>query len=966
MLLELATNLFSTALWELGLKPLYRATTGTLSGKRTRTVQQSLRAAAQTLAGAGQDTPPEIWADFLASDELHVLVLDLFLVSLTQGDESTAEIRAAITVAWKGFAVARGISPDSVGIEPLGAEIAQSVDAIVQAAVEGKLFGTRTDAIERRSDVVRERKAVVAQLIASAPATAKAYDAFEVTLRAEVAARYSQIEPPNLLGRERIEIERLFVTPQLRRTPGRSLKFDKFVNTMDRSVVLGNPGAGKSTLVAKTCVDLALNYGRIRTEGRPLTPWCIELRRLAADSRALESSLTDYFTYWAKASYQLAAPDGAFDWLLCRGRLFVVFDGLDELVDPHKRKDVRNAVESFCRRYTTTPVLVTSRFVGYNQAPLDPIIFDAFQLENFDARRVESYSRKWFDIRLREESEPVRETNTSQFLRDSAPTGKLRENPLMLALLASLYKGPGSIPRNLPDVYDSCASLLFSTWDQLRGIEVLLPFAEHVRPALRELAWWLFTNPTLAGGVTRPQAVTKTAEYLEMRRFGNHDKARASAEQFIDFCRGRAWVFTDQGTTAAGEDLFNFTHRTFLEFFAAEHLAFRKQTAEELVTELTPKIVKEQWDVVALIALQIKARNYPDGADDIVGALVQALRPFTGEELASGIAFLLRLLRGIVPSPPMTRGVGQQVMLYAARGLSHHTSAGAFSHSDKRAVFEAIASVGEEVRTEFMAGVITAERKMMRESRPKASQLGAELACFAGEMRELQTKHFWSLVSRKAIRLCSDDLAEAARRHENVALALWPDVITTGRLVGAHGANAAFRHIKRSLVADSPAPARQLLKETLDDEVGKRRQALRKISELGQALGGYEWPWRLGVSPSEVASCTSDLYAVIRSQRASACLAIEDTRTALLALSLCTFEGFWCLQSGGVRELEKFEVFLRNLNLTQHQFFADVSTVLASRRDGRRPDVRVVGKLELSEAWMARVATWSSPAVAFV
>ena len=539
----------------------------------------------------------------------------------------------------------------------------------------------------------------------------------------------------------------------------------------------------------------------------------------------------------------------------------------------------------------------------------------------------------------------------------------------MLALLASLYKGPGSIPRNLPDVYDSCASLLFSTWDQLRGIEVLLPFAEHVRPALRELAWWLFTTPALAGGVTRPQAVTKTAEYLEKRRFGNRDKARASAEHFIDFCRGRAWVFTDQGTTAIGEDLFGFTHRTFLEFFAAEHLAFRKQTAEELVSELMPKIVEEQWDVVALIALQIKARNYPDGADDIVAALLKALRPFRGEGLTAGIAFVLRLLRGIVPSPPTTRSVGQQVMLYAARRLNRHTVVGALAHSQKSAVFEAIASVGDEVRTEFVVGVIAAERKLMHESRPKPSQLGAELACYSGEIRGIRAKHFWSLVNRKAMRLCSDDLADAARRHETVALALWPDLVATKDLVEAHGPDAAFRHIQRSLVADSPAPVRQLLKEVTNDDVDGRRLAWRRMSDLGYALGAFEWPWRCGVPPSEVASCMDDLQALMRSRRASACVATEATRAVILALCLCTFESLWCLQTGGDRELERFEVFLRNLKVTRNQFFGDIATVLASGRDGRRPDLRVVDRLELSAEWAARVGTWSvkdSPAMRFV
>ena len=115
------------------------------------------------------------------------------------------------------------------------------------------------------------------------------------------------------------------------------------------------------------------------------------------------------------------------------------------------------------------------------------------------------------------------------FLRDSEVAVELRSNPLMLSLLVSLHRGPGSIPNNLPDVYDRCAVLLFETWDQQRNIDALLPFAEHVRPALRDLAWWVFTTPQLAAGVTHRLAVEHTAHYLAQRRFGDRDRARAAS-----------------------------------------------------------------------------------------------------------------------------------------------------------------------------------------------------------------------------------------------------------------------------------------------------------------------------------------------------------------------------------------------------------------------------------------------------
>ena len=43
-----------------------------------------------------------------------------------------------------------------------------------------------------------------------------------------------------------------------------------------------------------------------------------------------------------------------------------------------------------------------------------------------------------------------------------------------------------------------------------------------------------------------------------------------AAREFVEFCRGRMWVFTDAGTTVSGQRLYGFTHRTFLEYFAAK------------------------------------------------------------------------------------------------------------------------------------------------------------------------------------------------------------------------------------------------------------------------------------------------------------------------------------------------------------------------------------------------------------
>lgn len=95
---------------------------------------------------------------------------------------------------------------------------------------------------------------------------------------------------------------------------------------------------------------------------------------------------------------------------------------------------------------------------------------------------------------------------------------------------------------------------------------------------MRHLAWWLFTRDDAQSAVTEREMIAATTEFLHGRGFEAQDDARAAAEEFVEFCRGRMWVFSDAGTTASGERLYAFTHRTFLEYFAAAQVAYDSDT----------------------------------------------------------------------------------------------------------------------------------------------------------------------------------------------------------------------------------------------------------------------------------------------------------------------------------------------------------------------------------------------------
>jgi hypothetical protein len=446
----------------------------------------------------------------------------------------------------------------------------------------------------------------------------KAILTFEENYRQQVGERHKYIIPPDFDKAQKLPINRLYVCPNFIPTPTKqtnqpeSLKITVFLASIYRVVLLGNPGGGKSTFTQKFAHVLATCYSERPFAGRQVTPILVILRDYGAKKKQLNCSIVQYIETQANSDYQTPPPPKAFDYLLLTGRVVVIFDGLDELLDTRYRQEISSDIELFCNLYPSVPVLVTSREVGYDQAPLDPEKFEVFRLAPFDENQVKEYVTTWFKVNEEPEEKAEAFLNESQFVSD------LRSNPLMLALMCNLYRREGYIPRNRPEVYEKCAEMLFEKWDKNRDIPVEFRFEDNIRPAIAYLAYWLYADEGLQGGVTERQLIAKLSDYLLEHRFDDRDQAERAAREFIQFCRGRAWVFTGIGTTADGEELYQFTHRTFLEYFTALYLFRTQETAKELAEFLLPKIAKKEWDVVAQLAFQIKSKNSEGAGDNFI------------------------------------------------------------------------------------------------------------------------------------------------------------------------------------------------------------------------------------------------------------------------------------------------------------------------------------------------------------
>lgn len=486
---------------------------------------------------------------------------------------------------------------------------------------------------------------------------------FERKYCQQVSSRHKYIIPPYLDTAKKLPLSKIYVLPRFKTNPKKNeeaevLNMVDFLSSIYRVVILGNPGGGKSTFALKLCYELATHRNQPLFSGRKqVTPILVILREYGAEKKVRNCSILQFIEAKSNANYQIQPPPNAFEYLLLNGRAVVIFDGLDELLDTSYRQEITSDVESFCNLYPSVPVLVTFREVGYEHAPLDDKKFPIFRLALFNNDQVEEYVKKWFGAVYKDLPLEQREQQGKTFLKESKIVPDLCSNPLMLALMCNIYRGENYIPRNRPDVYEKCANMLFERWDKSRGIHVTLPFDWHIRPMMEYLAYWIYMDEKLRGGVTEEALTTKATEYLSEWLFDDYNKAERAAQEFVNFCTGRAWVFSDAGTKKEGEKLYQFAHTTFLEYFTASHLVRMYRTPEALIDLLQPRIAKQEWDVMAQLAFQLQNKKIAGAGDELLTALIDRAHVTKIGEAWNILSFAARCLEFIIPRPKVTREI---------------------------------------------------------------------------------------------------------------------------------------------------------------------------------------------------------------------------------------------------------------------------------------------------------------------
>ncbi|MDG4879201.1 hypothetical protein P9273_29410 [Mesorhizobium sp. WSM4935] len=578
----------------------------------------------------------------------------------------------------------------------LFAACVERVDAVEDAALLEIIRAQHHELLEKVNQV---RSSLQMQGKAGPLSYSEIRDArVKVARSIDAANRYTTVE--TLQGTKKLRLRNLAIHGRL--TPlspaeiasakigysDQSIGYITFRRQFDRAVILGDPGGGKSTLTQMLCNDLASlivledsNPGRKEYDPQELkVPLRIVLRSFEARQRQ-DPSYTFFDYLRDDLIVALENDDGLagrfLQVTLAMGAAILIFDGLDEVLEVGERRNIVGLIEQFAEIYAGCPVLVTSRLVGYRDAPLCED-FEVFGLARFSPEEVSKYCAK--SIRaVSGESLKVAAEKSKEFLRQTSKIGgDLRENPLMLGLMVQIFVYRGDVPSNRPEVYKECATLMFEKWDGRRDIVV----QKVPRDDMELLDVFGYVASRTFGDAANEEGVSKQWLTQELRThfedwYVDRASAHRAAKSLVDFLTGRAWVMSE-----VGSGTFKFTHRTFLEYFFARNLISLSSSISELVLErLIPHVIKNEWVVISHLALHMavfrdsgKARQAGEG----ILTLLSESSIFPADQELPLLEFVAGALDYLIIPEAMYLAIVERLIMRAVK-LGSRENAGAIS-----------------------------------------------------------------------------------------------------------------------------------------------------------------------------------------------------------------------------------------------------------------------------------------------
>ena len=463
-------------------------------------------------------------------------------------------------------------------------------------------------------------------------------------------------------------------------------------SNLDRVVIVGGPGEGKST-VGQYLAQLhrAALVGKINEMAigpdyfpeMPRIPFRVALRDFAQWlAHRPETSESDGLDFYLSESVNrisgrsFTAKD--LHEILRTNPTLLILDGLDEVTDTVVKRSLISRLSEFLDRcdnslHADVQVIATTRPTGYSEQ-FDPRTFIHFHLHKLIEDQVRQYVVKWSKSRTLDEAKAERLRETIEECLADDQIKLLATTPLQVTILILIIISGGTPPRQREALFDEYLEVIYKR-EKAKGLGIVQTEKELLIGLHRRLAYLLQEEATVASttsaALPRPEYEHLVHEFLRASDPFSPDAEIRKRLKEITIDAGERLVLIVESPA----NIFGFELRSIQEFFAACYLAdIAKDTAERNARFLAIAPLPH-WRNVALFFAGRIGRNLPGEAANIVETCREVDRSGADVFVRRGAELALELAadRALEPARTLQRSLLEHGLSLLDARLSHRT-----------------------------------------------------------------------------------------------------------------------------------------------------------------------------------------------------------------------------------------------------------------------------------------------------
>ncbi len=370
------------------------------------------------------------------------------------------------------------------------------------------------------------------------------------------------------------------------------------VNKLSRFIVLGKPGAGKTTYLRYLTLMMLDKLSQI--EARKL-PIFVTLREFADTRLKLMDFIVQQFSI---CGFEDAQP--FLERMLAAGDCLVLFDGLDEVNQDADQSGIIRQIKDFCDKYSKNQFIISCRVAAYNRQ------FDKFhdvEMADFNEEQKEKFIQNWFH------GEAKTAQHCWEKLKESPQLIEMASVPLLLILLCIAYNRRKSFPTNRAELYEEAIDALLRDWDATREItrdEVYKHLTQKYKKSMfARIAWGTFSENMY---FIPERILTKQIEqYIKNLPGFKPEALEPDSYAVMKAIESQHGIFVERA-----KKVHSFAHLTFQEYFTAKYIVdnahiFDEKGKNSLMDLVEGHLYDNKWlEVFTLTAEML------DNADELI------------------------------------------------------------------------------------------------------------------------------------------------------------------------------------------------------------------------------------------------------------------------------------------------------------------------------------------------------------